>query len=311
MKLPARKTFDEPTAETVLDMDHGVREPERLGESRLPDGRKLGWAQWGPEDGVAVLFFSGAAMGRSLGFGADVLADLGVRLIAVDRPGLGASSPWPERTLNDQASDIRHLASALALPRFGIVGFSQGAPFALACAAAGLPSAVAVVSGQDDLNAPELAGMLHPDVAGMVRRAVEEPATFEAMFAGMGNAEVLWKLITGTSSAVDLAVYTSPGFEPAYRRALQEGFSQGAGGYARDLTLAMGRWPFDLARIQVPVALWYGGHDTSIVHSPDHGAVLARRIRTARRHLVPEAGGSLLWTHARDILESLLQPDSR
>ncbi|MCY1032462.1 alpha/beta hydrolase [Corallococcus sp. BB11-1] len=286
---------------------HGVGEPERLEEARLPDGRNLGWAQWGPADGVPVLFFSGAAMGRSLGFGADVLARLGVRLISVDRPGLGASSPSPERTLNDWVTDIRHLASALALPRFGIVGFSQGAPFALACAAAGLPSAVAVVSGQDDLNASELAGMLHPDVAGMVRRAVEEPATFEATFAGMGNAEVLWKLITGTSSAVDLAVYTSPGFEPAYRRALEEGFSQGARGYARDLTLAMGRWPFDLGRIQVPVALWYGGHDTSIVHSPDHGAVLARRIPTASRHLLPEAGGSLLWTHAADILESLLR----
>lgn len=292
-------------------MDHGVREPERLGETRLPDGRMLGWAQWGPEDGTPVLFFSGAAMGRSLGFGAQVLAGLGVRLISVDRPGLGASSPRPGRTLNDQATDIRHLVSALALQRFGIVGFSQGAPFALACAAAGLPSAVAVVSGQDDLNAPELATLLHPDVAGMVRRATEDAAGFEAMFAGLGNAEVLWKLITGTSSAVDLAVYTAPGFESAYRRALQEGFSQGAAGYARDLTLAMGRWPFDLGGIRAPVALWYGEHDTSIVHSPDHGAVLARRIPTASRHVVPGAGGSLLWTHAGDILESLMRSGLR
>ena len=67
----------------------------------LPDGRRLGWAEWGPADGEPVLFFGGAAMGRSIGFGADALEGLGVRLISVERPGLGASDPQPGRTLGD------------------------------------------------------------------------------------------------------------------------------------------------------------------------------------------------------------------
>ena len=292
----------------MASMDYGIREPSRLGATPLPDGRRLGWAQWGPEEGTPVLYFSGAAMGRGLGFGADVLDLLNVRLISVDRPGLGASSPAPTRTLNDWVADIRHLTSALALRDFAIVGFSMGAPFALACAAAGLPKAVAVVSGQDDLRHPDLAGLLHPDVAGMLRAIAQDPAGFEASFAGMANADLLWKLITGTSSAIDLALYTTPVFQAACQRALREGFSQGPQGYAHDLILAMGHWPFDVARIQVPVELWYGGQDASTVHSPDHGAVLARRIPTARRHLLPEAGGSLLWTHAEDILASLALP---
>jgi pimeloyl-ACP methyl ester carboxylesterase len=268
-------------------MHYGVKEPELLGATRLPDERLLGWAQWGPRDGAPVLFFSGAAMGRSLGFGADVLARKGVRLISVDRPGLGASDPAPERTLNDWVSDIQHLASALALPGLRIVGFSQGAPFALACAAAGISSAVAVVSGQDDLNAPAFAELLHPDVAGMLRAVAADPRGFEASFARMANADMMWTLITGTSSDVDLAVYTDPAFEAAFKRSLREGFSRGAEGYARDLALAFGRWPFEPASIQSPVDLWYGGRDTSTVHSPDHGAVLARRIPTARRHVLP------------------------
>jgi pimeloyl-ACP methyl ester carboxylesterase len=292
-------------------MNHGVKTPECTGATRLPDGRLLGWAQWGSDSGTPVLFFSGAAMGRSLGFGAEAVARLGVRLISVERPGLGASTPKPWRTLDDMATDIQHLASALALPHFSIVAFSQGAPFAFACAAAGLPQAVAVVSGQDDFNAPDIAPLLHPDVAGMVRRVAEDPAGFEATFAGMANADILWKLITGHSSDVDLAVYTTPGFEACYRRALREGFAQGGQGYARDLALAMGRWPFDVAHLQVPVELWYGGKDTSIVHSPDHGATLSRRIPTARLHLLPEAGGSVLWTHAEDILKSVLAPVRR
>ena len=73
----------------------------------------------------------------------------------------------------------------------------------------------------------------------------------------------------------------------------------------------MGRWPFDLADIRVPVDLWYGGLDASPVHSPDHGAELARRIPAARRHLLPEAGGSLLWTHAEEIVASLVPAGER
>ncbi len=246
-------------------------------------------------------------MGRSLGFGADVLVRQGVRLISVERPGLGNSDPAPVRTLNDWVTDVRHLASALELTDFRIVGFSQGAPFALACAAAGLSSAVAVVSGQDDLHHPGFAGRLHPDVAGMLRAVLADPSGFEASFAGMADAEMMWKLIMETSADIDRAIYNSPTFKAAFQRALAEGFSQGAGGYARDLALTFGRWPFEPGDIRLPVDLWYGGRDASTVHSPDHGEVLAGRIPTARRHLLPEAGGSLLWTHAEEILESLLR----
>lgn len=69
----------------------------------------------------------------------------------MDRPGLGRSDPSPNRTLLDGAQDLHTLAAALSLDRPAIVGFSQGAPLALACAAAGAASAVAVVPGTDEL----------------------------------------------------------------------------------------------------------------------------------------------------------------
>jgi len=209
--------------------------------------------------------------------------------------------------LTDWVADVLHLVGALGLGGgFGIVGFSQGAPFALACAAAGIANAVAVVSGQDDLRHPAFAGMLDPDVKGVLQAAADDPEGFEASFAGGADADAMWRLIAGTSSEVDLAVYADPAFEAAYRRSLGEGFSQGAGGYARDLVLTFGRWPFEPGEIPVPVDLWYGAHDRSPIHSPDHGATLARRIPAARRHLLPDAGGSLLWTGAEEILGSVL-----
>jgi hypothetical protein len=186
------------------------------------------------------------------------------------------------------------------------VGFSQGAPFALGLAAHSLVNAVAVVSGSDELAHPRFAHSLNPQVRGMVNAVAADPDAAEASFAGFGSADTLWDLIITTSPEADRAVYTDPIFQHAFRRAMEEAFSQGPAGYARDTVLAMGRWPFDPTDIAVPVDLWYGGQDTSPVHSPDLGESLAQMIPTATRHLLPAAAGSLLWTHAEAVLHTLL-----
>ncbi|MFH9814073.1 alpha/beta fold hydrolase [Streptomyces sp. NPDC017230] len=282
-----------------------VAAPARLGETCLPDGRLLGWAEWGPPDGVPVLLCPGAATSRRLGFGAGVVDGLGVRLVSVDRPGLGASTPAPGRTFADFAADIRRLCALRGLGRPAVVGNSQGAPFALACAEAGAASALALVSAADEVALPEFAPDQPADLRALTERAVRDPFGTEELLADF-DADAMWDLVMKGSPDCDLAVYRDDGFSAAYRRALAEGFSQGAAaGYARDTVLAMGRWPFALHAITVPVSIWYGERDTS--HSPDNGALLATRIRGARRRVVPGVGGALLWTHSRQILASLLE----
>lgn len=284
-----------------------IVEPARLGKTSLPDGRALAWAEWGPEDGTPVLLCPGAATSRSLGFGGEVVDQLGIRLISVDRPGLGASDPAPGRTLDDWAQDVRHLAAARGLSSMAVVGYSQGAPFALACAAAGIVTGAAVVAGTDELANPVFQETLTPEVRRMVTSVAADPAGAEAFFRGFGRAEALWELVLAVSSDEDRSVYTEPEFARAYRGAMAEAFAQGPDGYARDTVLAMSRWPFDPAAITIPVDLWYGARDTSTVHSPDLGATLARRIPSARRHVLPDAGGALLWTHAEVVLRALLE----
>ncbi|WP_326698968.1 alpha/beta hydrolase [Streptomyces sp. NBC_01754] len=287
-------------------MDYGVREPARLGQTRIPDGRLLGWAEWGPADGTPVLLCPGAATSRWLGFGGGVVDSAGIRLISVDRPGLGASDPAPGRSLTSWVTDIRHLIQERALNAPSAVGFSQGAPFALALAANRLVNAVAVVSGSDELAHPRFAHSLTPQVKNMVDAVAADPYAAAASFAGFGSADTLWDLIITTSPEIDRAVYTDPVFQHSFRRAMDEAFSQGPAGYARDTALAMGRWPFDPAAVAVPVDLWYGQQDTSPAHSPDLGESLTRMIPTAARHLLPDAAGSLLWTHAEAVLRTLL-----
>jgi pimeloyl-ACP methyl ester carboxylesterase len=293
----------------VWQVSLDVSAPARRGAVDVAPQRRMAWSEWGPADGAPVLFSPGAGTSSLLGFAASALERIGARLIAIDRPGLGGSDPSPDRTLLDGAADIRALAAALSLERPAMVGFSQGAPLALACAAAGFVSAVAVVSGTDELGGLALRGMLPPPALDRVDAAAADPAGAEAMFRGM-SADMLIAMVGG-SPAVDLAVYTEPTYAAAFAAALREGFVRGSDGFARDALLAMQRWPFEPAAIRAPVHLWYGRLDGSPFHSPDHGASLAGRIPGAARTVIEGSAGAILWTHGAEILAALIEARHR
>jgi pimeloyl-ACP methyl ester carboxylesterase len=282
-----------------------VTPSERQAVIQLKGDRKLAWVEWGPEDGIPVLFCTGAGMSSSLGFGATHLPALGLRLMAIDRPGLGLSDSHPNKTLSSWVDDVRELIHVRNLHPALAVGFSQGAPFAFALAEAGLVEAIAIVSGQDELSHPSIKPLLHPDVAQMIAMVEQDAAAFEQHFSQIATWEGLWQLIINMSAERDRSLYLHDSFSQAYQRCLQEGFSQGAGGYSRDLVNAMSTWPFALEDITIPVDLWYGGLDTSPVHSPDFGVTLAARLPQANHILDPDEGGSILWTRSHEILSRL------
>jgi hypothetical protein len=74
-------------------------------------------------------------------------------------------------------------------------------------------------------------------------------------------------------------VYGRPKFRTLLRDALDDGFSSGATGYARDTILAMSAWPAKLFDPGMDVRILFGADDR--VHSPDLGMTLANRIRGA------------------------------
>lgn len=255
-------------------------------------------------DGTSVLFHPGAGSTGALGLWDDVLERLAVCLVTIERPGLGRSDADPARTLASWPDDVHALCEARGLDRPRTLAFSQGAPFALACAASGIVRAAAIVSGTDELAHPDLEPRLPAEIRELVRSVATDPSAAEAWFATLTAAR-LHAMSVEVAPSVDRAIYERPEFAVAYREALAEGFAQGAAGYARDAVLAFGRWPFDPAAISIPVALFYGAGDDSPVHSPDRLASLARRIPHAT-HRVLEGGGAVLWTQTETILAALL-----
>ncbi|KAJ6787968.1 hypothetical protein PWT90_07074 [Aphanocladium album] len=103
----------------------------------LPDGRKLGFAEYGDAQGrKTLLYFHGYPSSR---IEAKVLHKLAaahsIRVLALDRPGYGLSTPQlPRRALLDWPRDVQAFADTQGLDRFAVMGTSGGGPFAVACA---------------------------------------------------------------------------------------------------------------------------------------------------------------------------------
>ena len=66
-----------------------------------------------------------------------------IRLIGVDRPGIGSSTPFQYRNVLAFADDLRTIADVLGIDEMAVIGLSGGGPYALACAAA-MPDRVVV-----------------------------------------------------------------------------------------------------------------------------------------------------------------------
>src|SRR3954452_12995822 len=99
---------------------------------RLHDGRSLGYVESGDPRGKPVLFFHGFGTTRVVCPSDEPARRMGVRLIALDRPGIGLSTPLPGRRLLDWPDDVREAADLIGFDRFSVVGWSGGGPYALA-----------------------------------------------------------------------------------------------------------------------------------------------------------------------------------
>src|SRR3954454_19599566 len=133
-------------------------------------------------------------------------------------------------------------------------------PFALACAAAGIARALALVSASDEVAAPAVTDALSPHLRDLVDLVATDPDGATAVLRRF-DADAMWDLVLTGAPPCDRAVYRTCSFEQAYRTALREGFAQGPEGYVRDTLLAMSRWPIPLAHIGIPVDVWYGEED--------------------------------------------------
>lgn len=281
---------------------------EREIQAVTADGRVLSGFSFGPSEGRPILFIAGAATGKSMVFGEDFLADMKLRIITMDRPGIGDSTPDPARTLASTAADYQSfLAAALGedSASVAVVANSQGSVFALKLASISSIASLTLVSPADELAHPTIHDMLPPEATALADLAQSSPDEAAAIL-GSFSADAMETMVLSGSNADDAAYYQSEPFLSRYRRGLAEGFMHDGVGYVTDTLIAMRTWPIDFDAISCPVRVMFGAGDLS--HSPDHGETLSSRIPRATRTVFADAGGALLWTHAQKVLEAAMEP---
>lgn len=248
----------------------------------LPDGRKLGYAEYGARTGQPVLYMPGFPSSRIEGAGFDPEATkVGARIIAVDRPGYGLSSPHAEGTLLSHAQDVGVLANHLGLRRYGVLGISGGGPYALACARV-LPAdqlrAVSIVCG---LGSPDMGyrGMNTMSWLGWTYGQRLFPGFCRWWFSreagaqlDLGEAERM-KLIRqafekdkANMHPKDVPVLCDRDFMWMHLRRAAEVYRQGMDGLSRDFRLLNSDFGFKIEDIRkdLPVQLWHGRLDNMV-----------------------------------------------
>lgn len=280
----------------------------------LGDERSLGYAEYGDGSGTPVFYFHGGGVGsRLMAQNLEKEAvNVGVRIIAPDRPGIGLSDFKPGRIIGDWPGDVRELANALGVERFAIVSESGGSPYAAACAAQ-IPeslTAVSIVSGVSPHVSNVTKDML-PSSRIVNWIAGRAPFWFARLIAAQmartlrRNPDQFLAQLTNGMPDSDLLVSASPQYREVALRCFQEAFRQGTRGPAWDLRLYPRSWGVSLDRIPIEVQIWHGDLDRSA--PPAMALYMERTIPKCRATFYPDEGHlSVLYNHSREILEKLI-----
>jgi len=244
-------------------------------------GRRLGVVKYGDPLGYPVLYFHGLPTCR---FEAAILSDYAsafhCRLIAVDRPGIGLSSPQPGRTILGWTDDVSRLVDSVigeqdSQRSYAVLGFSSGGPFAVASAhrlrGTGLKR-VAIVSG---VKSPQFSHL--PDGNGgrmleLVKRHPRLARTALTLFAKRchRNPAAAIKRLTSGMACADQRLLHSSLYRGAFLRTVHEAMRQGPCGILGDALLLTSCWHIPLSEIKLPVSIWHGACDKTIAVAASH-----------------------------------------
>lgn len=242
----------------------------------ISPGRQLAWNEYGDPLGKAVMYYHGWPSSRFQARLAHHLAKRrGLRLIAMDRPGMGQSTHEAGRRLEDWPELMERFADALGIGKFGQLGVSGGGPYVLACASR-IPERLtgsAVLGG-----AVPLAGIssglrgLHPVYRALIPFRKLPAAAFSSVFriAAMasrwkpGWPPLSWMMRSiGEEDGRMLMDY--PEVWAVVTRSFQEGVKRGGGhGVMADADIYFQPLGFDLWSLRHPIRYWHGGNDRNI-----------------------------------------------
>jgi pimeloyl-ACP methyl ester carboxylesterase len=291
-----------------------IARPKLEGNIAVGDDRQIGFAEFGDPQGRAIFWLHGTpGARRQIPMEARVYAEQRqIRLIGVDRPGIGSSTPYQYDTVFAFADDLRTIADTLGIDRFEVIGLSGGGPYTLACAAAlpdrvvaaGVLGGVAPVRGADAIGggvstlitaaAPvvQIAGApLRLAASGLIRlmKPVAEPALYA--YARM-------------SPEADRRLLVRPEFKAMFLDDLLNGSRKQLAAPFADVVVFSRDWGFRLDEVKVPVRWWHGDRDHIVPF--EHGRHVVSRLPDAQLTHLPGESHLAGLGRAEEILDTMV-----
>ncbi|KAF4438026.1 hypothetical protein F53441_12878 [Fusarium austroafricanum] len=289
----------------------------------LKDGRTLGFAEFGKEDGKPVLYFHGYPSSRLEAQPIhDIAQRCGVRLIAIDRPGFGLSTFKAGYQVMDWPADVTEFARAHNIPQYSVFGLSGGGPYALACAYA-LPRHQLTSVGLFATAPHWAAGTKHVEYYRRVFKvwAYYSPSTLKAALYALYKslrgivlsgpvARRLEKWLEAQRKKKELETETtappSMSIAELVNMVLDEPFRQGAGAAVHEMNLlASDDWGFELDQVQYDkIQIWHGKKDSNAPIQMIRW--MAERIQHCELHEFDEETHYTMYKHLESALRNLV-----
>jgi len=291
-----------------------VRRPALEGTVSVRGDRRLSFAEYGPRRGPAIVWMHGTpGARRQIPLEVREYADQqGVRIIGLDRPGIGCSTPYLYPDVVDWTGDLELLLDTLAIDTVRLIGLSGGGPYALAAGAAlpdrvhgvGVLGGVAPTRGEDAVEGGiiQLAVSLAPLlVATRVPLGIALTQGIRLVRPLAGPALDLYAAVQPPG---DKNLLSRPEFKAMFLDDLLNGSRFQTLAPINDLILFTRHWGFDLADVRVPVRWWHGTDDHIVPLR--HGQQVVDRLPDATMSLIDgesHLGGLGI---ARDVIETLM-----
>jgi pimeloyl-ACP methyl ester carboxylesterase len=275
-------------------------------ELRRGDGSVIALEVIGARDAAPVLFCHGLADSRlsACWFG-PAAAELGLRVIAPDRPGMGGSDPYRLGRVVDWVEDATLILDALRVDTAALLGVSGGGPFAAACAAAmaGRVRSLTLVSPLGPPGWPTH-GMA-PGERLSLALASRAPAFCGWSLGWLGalarrRPELFFRLAGTSLPDIDNRALEQPDTRESFLASYAEAFRGGSWGVAQDLRVLTQSWGFDLGSISVPATIHHGDADTTV--PLQHARLFAGAIPGAELQIYPGHGHFSILAATRELL---------
>lgn len=295
-------------------MSAAITPPRVEGRVTVRNRRKLSFAEFGPVGGRPLVWLHGTPGARRQIPEAARLAaeDMGLRIVGIDRPGVGLSTPHLYSCIADFAADLEIVVDQLGFDRFAVIGLSGGGPYALAAGHA-MPERVAVVGvlgGVVPAVGPEavpgglvsLATRMAPVLPVM---SVPLTVTLNAL---VRLAKPFGPQVLGAYARIspegDRKVFARPEIKAMFLDDLVGNSRRGLRAPVFDVLLFTRDWGFRLRDVRVPVRWWHGDADHIVPLA--HGRAAVKLLPDAELFVRPGESHLGGFAAAEEVLQTVL-----